>query len=165
MTYQQALQLCKERRAAVDPIPAFCEQLIKYERECRLLGYLTASDEQNIKINEKKRSGPSAESSSSTEEQKTKFGPKLTESEIISRKRRKVEASGDAVVKRRVIGPSQHHNHVCSPKHIGPSIGPTSVQNIPKESSIGPPLDKEIIKHSDTVAAKQRSKAFHNEGK
>ena len=29
----------------VDPIPAFCDQLKKYEKECREWGYLTATDE------------------------------------------------------------------------------------------------------------------------
>lgn len=29
----------------MDPIPAFCDQLKKYEKECREWGYLTATDE------------------------------------------------------------------------------------------------------------------------
>ncbi|KAL7456354.1 hypothetical protein ACHAWC_007878, partial [Mediolabrus comicus] len=31
MTYDQGLQLCKQRRSVVDPIQAFCEQLKQYE--------------------------------------------------------------------------------------------------------------------------------------
>ncbi|KAL7502842.1 hypothetical protein ACHAWX_000540 [Stephanocyclus meneghinianus] len=42
MTYEQSLQLCQKRRGVVDPIPAFREQLRKYEKDCREWGYLTA---------------------------------------------------------------------------------------------------------------------------
>jgi hypothetical protein len=49
MTFQQSFSLCKRRRPVVDPIPAFVDQLKKYEKECREWGYLTAVDEVDAK--------------------------------------------------------------------------------------------------------------------
>ena len=45
MTYAQSLLLCQRRRPVVDPIPSFCDQLRRYEKECREWGHLTAVDD------------------------------------------------------------------------------------------------------------------------
>ena len=153
MTYQQALQLCKQKRPAVDPIPAFHEQLKRYEQECRELGYLTATNAQNEKCNTKKE-GTCSESSESTKNSSTIH----TKTETVGSKRQ-VEASCDRAVKRRVgpskpsmgpsigpsIGPSRpigigpRIDQSISPS-IGPSIGPSRPNIEPKRQSIGPSI-------------------------
>jgi hypothetical protein len=52
MTMKQSIKLCQRRRPVVDPIPAFLDQLIAYEKECRKGGHLTANDtsENNDKV-------------------------------------------------------------------------------------------------------------------
>ena len=44
MTMRQSMKLCQRRRPVVDPIPAFLDQLMAYEKECRTGGHLTAHD-------------------------------------------------------------------------------------------------------------------------
>lgn len=125
MTYQQALQLCKERRATVDPIPAFCDQLKRYEQECRELGYLTATDVQHRNLNTTK--GQNKDSSTI----------QTADTDIIGSKRQ-MEASGDRAAKRRMgpsIGPSKPS---MEPIGIGPSIGPSRPIGI--GPSIGPSI-------------------------
>mmetsp|Transcript_33238 Transcript_33238/g.67777 ORF Transcript_33238/g.67777 Transcript_33238/m.67777 type:complete len:164 (-) Transcript_33238:271-762(-) len=126
MTYEQALQLCKQRRSTVDPNAAFCEQLKRYEQECRELGYLSATDAQNNDYNAK--NGSCSESSECAKEQNTEFITTHTETKIVGSKRQ-VEASSDRVVKRQMVGPS-----------IGPSIGPSKPIGPSRPTSIGPQI-------------------------
>ncbi len=140
MTYQQALQLCKQKRSAVDPIPAFCDQMKRYEQECRELGYLTTTDAQNEKCSTKKE-GPCSESSDCAKKQNTELSTihteTETETEIVGSKRQ-VEASCDRVVKRRA-GPSKPSIGPCRPSSIGPSIGPSiAAKSSQKKVPIGP---------------------------
>lgn len=112
MTFEQGFQLCHQRRSLVEPIPAFCEQLKKYEKECRELGYLTAIDEQSDSKNSN-YNGCSLGSSESLEKQrKASNESNHIETQIVGDKR-KAEESADGFHKKRVVGPS-----------IGPSIGP-----------------------------------------
>lgn len=43
MTCEEALALCRERKADVQPIPAFSAQLDKYEAKCRRMGIIGKS--------------------------------------------------------------------------------------------------------------------------
>ena len=152
MTYQQALQLCKERRATVDPIPAFCEQLKRYEQECRELGYLTATDVQHRNLNATTK-GQNKDSSII----------QTADTDIVGSKRQ-MEASGDRAAKRRMgpsIGPTKPSAEPIGigpsigpsrPIGIGPSIGPSRPQNNAskpsKKTVIGPqmpPVDEEQV--------------------
>ena len=140
MTYQQALQLCKERRATVDPIPAFCEQLKRYEQECRELGYLTATDVQHRNLNATTK-GQNKDSSII----------QTADTDIVGSKRQ-MDVSGDRAAKRRMgpsIGPTKPS---AEPIVIGPSIGPSRPQNNAskpsKKTVIGPqmpPVDEEQV--------------------
>ena len=140
MTYQQALQLCKQRRSIVDPIPSFCEQLERYEQECRELGYLTATDVQNRNLNAKNDG-----SCACAKEQNKDLSTIHAETEIVGSKRQ-LEASGDRAAKRRMgpsIGPSKPSIGPRRPSGIGPSIGPSigpQIASTPfqKKSPIGP---------------------------
>jgi hypothetical protein len=123
MTYSQSLQLCQRRRSVVDPIPAFCEQLQKYEKDCRDWGYLTAgiTDEKEKKDTPKGAGcaivGPEAKGKQSTAE------------------KRKVEVSNEAIApddakRSKIVGPvppSRKGPVAYKPSVksvIGPSIGP-----------------------------------------
>jgi len=136
MTYQQALQLCKQKRSAVDPIPAFCDQMKRYEQECRDLGYLTATDAQNKNYSTEKE-GICSDSSDCAKKQNTELSTIHTETEIVGSKRQ-VEATCDRVVKRRA-GPSKPSIGPCRPSSIGPSIGPSiAAKSSQKKVPIGP---------------------------
>ncbi len=138
MTYKQALQLCKQKRSAVDPISAFGDQMKRYEQECRELGYLTATDAQNEKYSTEKE-GICSESSDCAKKQNTELSTLHTETETeIVGSKRQVEASCDRVVKRRV-GPSKPSIGPCRPSSIGPSIGPSiAAKSSQKKVPIGP---------------------------
>mmetsp|Transcript_24954 Transcript_24954/g.38272 ORF Transcript_24954/g.38272 Transcript_24954/m.38272 type:complete len:157 (+) Transcript_24954:638-1108(+) len=136
MTYEQALQLCKQRRSTVDPNAAFCEQLKRYEQECRELGFLTATDAQRNDC-ETVKNGSCSESSECAKEQNTELSTIHTETKIVGSKRQ-VEASSDRVVKRQMVGPS-----IGPSKPIGPSrptsIGPQiAAKPSQKTAPIGP---------------------------
>lgn len=121
MTYQQSLALCQRRRPVVNPIPAFCDQLIKYEKECRDWGYLTAVDGQD---EVKKRQQPStcADNAGVT-----------STMESSSEKKRKVEVDNKSnktnggTKKSKSVGPTMppmEHSKAVKPI-VGPSRGPS----------------------------------------
>eukprot|EP00985_Skeletonema_marinoi_P023594 scaffold15795_cov139-Skeletonema_marinoi.AAC.10 len=141
MTYEQALQLCKQRRSTVDPNAAFCEQLKRYEQECRELGFLTATDAQRNDC-ETVKNGSCSESSECAKEQNTELSTIHTETKIVGSKRH-VEASSDRVVKRQMVGPSIGPSKASigpsRPIGIGPSIGPQiAAKPSQKTAPIGP---------------------------
>eukprot|EP00804_Cyclotella_cryptica_P030829 CCRYP_015066-RA/>CCRYP_015066-RA protein AED:0.22 eAED:0.64 QI:0/0/0/1/0.5/0.33/3/0/304 len=124
MTYEQSLQLCQKRRRVVDPIPAFCEQLKEYEKDCREWGYLTAvNQEENAKNGLVKGAG--FENVASQASSNTFTGEK-----------RKLDASGGASCRNdhkrgTLVGAAPPPPQVpflatCSvnPKVICPSVGP-----------------------------------------
>ena len=149
MTYQQAFQLCKQRRSTVDPIPAFCEQLKRYEQECRELGYLTATDVQNRNLNGRE-DGSFTGSNECAKEQNKGLCTIHTETEIVGSKRQ-VEASGDRAAKRRMspsIGPSKPSIGTGRPIGKCPSIGPARPIGIGPRSigpSIGPQIASNLL--------------------
>jgi len=116
MTYDQGLQLCKQRRSVVDPIQAFCEQLKQYEKECRELGYLTSVDTKNDEDNSRNHDG---NASAKKESCNAIIG---TEGNVCSK--RKAEAN--------------HAHSVNKKRVVGPSIGPTRPSIGPSKPSIGP---------------------------
>ena len=134
MTYKQALQLCKQRRSTVDPIPAFCEQLKRYEQECRDLGYLTAFDAQNDNEIADKNGSCSGSEGEGAKKQNTGLRACRTGTEIVGSKR-KVEAGEGGVNKKQMVGPSFGPNGPS--QRIGTSIGP---QIASKPSQKTPPI-------------------------
>jgi hypothetical protein len=144
MTYKQALHLCKQRRSTVDPIPAFCEQLKRYEQECRDLGYLTATDTHNDNDNTNSLG-------SSDRKQSTGLSAGHAETEIVGSTKRKVEAGGDGVNKKRMVGPSRPS------QSIGPSIGPQiATKPSQKKAPIGP-LRPPPVKQEDGKELNKRT--------
>eukprot|EP00956_Cyclotella_meneghiniana_P004409 scaffold5380_cov91-Cyclotella_meneghiniana.AAC.4 len=128
MTYQQSLALCQRRRPVVNPIPAFCDQLIKYEKECRDWGYLTAVDGED---EVKKRHQPSTCADNA--------GVNST-MESSSEKKRKVEVDNKSnkvngeTKKSKSVGPTM------PPMEHSVGIGPTSIAVKPIVGpSRGPP--------------------------
>lgn len=144
MTYQQAFQLCKQKRRSVDPISAFCEQLKRYEQECRELGYLTAIDAHSDNDNTNKN-GSCWGSSESAKKQSTGLS---STTEIIGSKRKVVEASGDVLNKKRLVGPS------IGPSRPRPSIGPSRPsQSIGPTVAVGPGIGPPIAATPSQKAA------------
>lgn len=119
MTYDQGLQLCKQRRSVVDPILAFCEQLKQYEQECRELGYLTAVDTK------------SGEDNSSNHDRNVS-----AKKESVCSKRKAEVNYAHGMNKKRVVGPSIGPTKPS----IGPSrpsIGPSKRPSL-NAATIGP---------------------------
>lgn len=110
MTYTQSFSLCQRRRPVVDPIPAFCDQLKKYEKECREWGYLSAIDDDN------KQTVKAASASTSGEKRKTDVGE--NSDEVTGNKKSKVVIEGPAKEDKKPKSIS-----------IGPAAGPTTSQN------------------------------------
>ncbi len=96
MTMKQSLTLCKRRRPVVDPIPAFLDQLVAYEKECRTGGHLTANDtpEDNDQVME------------------VSVGNGICEKNGAQKRKTEDDSGGDGK-KRRAVGPV-----------IGPSMAP-----------------------------------------
>ena len=117
MTYDQGLQLCKQRRSVVDPIQAFCEQLRKYEQECRELGYLTAVDTKNDEDNSSNHDGNASAKKESCNASN-------------------IGAEGNACSKRKAEVNLAHGMN--KKRVVGPSIGPTRPSIGPSRPSIGP---------------------------
>ena len=126
MTFEQGLQLCKQRRSIVDPIEAFCEQLQKYEQECRELGYLTAVNAQNDKSISSSNGDNGRDESAKKESSTSHIGTEI----VCSKRKAEVSADADEVNKKRVVGPS------IGP--IRPSIGPSKPSKGPTDQSRGP---------------------------
>jgi hypothetical protein len=117
MTYDQGLQLCKQRRSVVDPIQAFCEQLKQYEKECRELGYLTSVDTKNDEDNTSNHDGNASAKKESCNA-------------------RHIGAEGNVCSKRKAE--ANHAHSVNKKRVVGPSIGPTRPSIGPSKPSIGP---------------------------
>lgn len=128
MTYEQAFRLCQRRRPVVDPIPAFCDQLRKYEKDCREWGYLTAVEENN-----------------SGGEQHLKYaeGPNVDTDVRVkssSGEKRKVDGDDTDVRKKHIVGPMPpSHNEASSIRSTSkPSVGTSVGSSVRKLASIGP---------------------------
>lgn len=94
----------------VDPIPAFVDQLKKYEKECREWGYLTAVDE----VDEKDKSIPSSGD-------KRKIGGETDASEQNETQKKSKTKAGPSTMpsfQKPAPGPS-------AKPPIGPSVGPS----------------------------------------
>jgi len=123
MTLAQSLKLCQRRRPIVDPIPAFMDQLSKYEKECRTMGYLTAVDAK-LDNNDADKKVVEAQDNESD-----------NICDITAGEKRKASSSSDSGKKQKAIGPM-----------IGPSSCTTPIKGPGRSAVIGPargPLSKE----------------------
>lgn len=172
MTYKQSLLLCQRRRPVVDPIPSFCDQLRRYETECREWGYLTAVDAiQNVKQprfgNDQDAEGyGNAKAGSSIKEKRKADSTKdVSESDIIEKK--KIKLVGPMPPQKLTyIGPAKHHDEITSDlskKKLTSSMDTTKplIGHATVTTSIGPTKPNES---SPSVTNKTSNKSSSNIG-
>jgi len=161
MTYEQSLSLCQRRRPVVDPIPAFREQLMKYEKECREWGYLTAVEVDEVKkqtLTNDARTGVQV-NSSPAEKRKVDAveeanGPKeIKKSRVVGpmpppQKPISIGAAAKPTLGASV-GPSPNKSASIGPS-IKPTVGPSNAPSDRKSESLG----LTITNHSDNIDIK-----------
>ena len=159
MTYKQSLSLCQRRRPVVNPIPAFCDQLIKYEKECRDWGYLTAVDgEDKVKRQASTcaDAGVNGKMDASSSGKKRKVEVDNEPNETVELKKSQTVGPMPPIQNSAEIGPTfKHHTKGPSVAAVKPIVGPSKG---PSDSKLAPiiPNGADTADVSDTKDHKKR---------
>mmetsp|Transcript_28059 Transcript_28059/g.34644 ORF Transcript_28059/g.34644 Transcript_28059/m.34644 type:complete len:154 (-) Transcript_28059:195-656(-) len=147
MNLSSALQLVKNRRDCAEPIPAFIEQLRRYEDECKSLGLIKDANgggSQSL-TRDKKVYGPTM----------TTIGPAMPKDDKLSRAPIGPAMPKDDKPSRASIGPSMPKHTRTDREPIGPSL----------PSQTASPKKRDIIdcvqSEDDTVVKVKKSRKLN----